>query len=368
MLGTPLRVAGLELANRVFLAPLAGVSDVPFRRVCSEHGAGLTSVEMLSAIAIVYRARRTEAMMARHPDEKILGVQLTGATAEDVTNGAGWLAERGFDLLDLNMGCPVRKIVAKGWGAALLKEPDRVREIVTRTRETVHLPLSVKIRLGYLRGQINVTENAAAVASAGADLITIHGRTRGDDYSDPVDYASIRDGFLAAREASGDIVTVGNGNVLDPESAARMINETGCDAVMVGRGALGNPWIFPSLLDPAFREPTVETWQEVVLRHIAYHGAHYGDTHLAAVLLRKHLLWYLAGYPGVKRMRSECSTVGSLEEARDRISRFADGLPADLRRFATSAERQRSDAGTYDPKEAMDRKLDRGIGHEDPEG
>ena len=364
----PLRIAGLELANRVLLAPLAGVSDVPFRRICQEHGAGLTSVEMLSAVAIVHRARRTESMMARHPDEPVLGVQLTGAEPEDVARGAGWLAERGFDLVDLNMGCPVRKIVAKGWGAALLKEPERVAAIVARCREVVPQPLTAKIRLGYLRGEVNVADIAARIAAAGADLLTIHGRSRGDDYQAPVNYSAIRTGVQAAREAAGDrpLVTVGNGNVMDPVSAAHMVRATGCDAVMVSRGALGNPWIFPAVLEPAFREPTVAAWRDVVIRHIAYHGEHYGDHHLAAVLLRKHLLWYLAGFPGVKRMRAACSTVGSLEEARDRVNRFADRLPADLRRYATSGGRPVDDDASFDPKHAMDRRHDRGIGHEDP--
>ena len=359
----PIRIGTLELKNRVLLAPLAGVTDIPFRRVCQELGAGLTSVEMLSSVAVLRAARRTVAMMERHPDEPILGVQVTGTNAEDIGPAVRVLASGPFDLVDLNMGCPVRKIIAKGWGAALLCDPAGISNIVERARAETAGPLSVKIRLGFDRGAINVVDNASRIAAAGADLLTIHGRTRSEGYGDPVDVESIRAGVDAARAAApGPIVTVGNGDVLDAERALHMRAATGCDAVMVSRGALGNPWIFGQILGHTEREPTIREWLAVVFRHIGYHADHHEDSRIAAILFRKHLLWYLHGFPGVKRLRDQCGVISDLDEARRILEMYAGTLPdATLRyedRTRGRAARRRRD---HDPKYQMDRRLDTGI-------
>ena len=175
MFNRALQIGGLTIRHRAILAPLAGVTDVPFRRICREHGADLAYVEMLSARAVNHLSPRTIDMMARHPDEERLGVQITGATAEEVAEAAGLLEQRGFDAIDINMGCPVRKIVAKGWGSALLKDPDLIRSMVTATRGAVAVPVSVKCRLGYSSGELSVSETALAVAQSGAQMLTIHG-------------------------------------------------------------------------------------------------------------------------------------------------------------------------------------------------
>jgi nifR3 family TIM-barrel protein len=355
MLRRPLEIGTLRIPHRVWLAPLAGVTDIPFRRICQEAGASLTYVEMLSATAIAYRARRTMDMMARDPAEPALGVQLTGSDAEEVGRAMEVLRDRPFDLFDLNMGCPVRKVVAKGWGAALLQQAGRVGQMVTRLRAETDRPISVKVRLGFSRSQLNIEENAREIAAGGADVLTIHGRTREDGYQAPVDYAGIRSGIAAARAAANrPIVLVGNGDVFGRASASRMVAETGCDGVMVSRGALGNPWVFRDILGLGPPQPTLEEWVEVVFRHLDYHQGHYPDARLAAVLFRKHLLWYLTGFPGVKRMRVQGSVIQSLDEARVLIRRFAAGLPADL---------PRQPGGTNeDPKRQMNRTVDRGVG------
>lgn len=358
-LDQPFSLGPIRLSNRLILAPLAGVSDVPFRRICQDLGAALTYVEMLNAVAVLGGGRRTREMLARHPSEPILGVQVTGSSAELVGNAIARLSDRGFDTIDINMGCPVRKIVGGGSGAAILKDLDRVQRTVELARAATPLPMTVKIRLGFCRSEINVTETASRIAAAGADMITIHGRTRDDTYADRVSLPGIRDGIAAARAANPRIVTVGNGDVMDITSAERMLAETGCDAIMISRGALGNPWIFRQILsgDPA--EPDVAEWEAVVLRHVAYHEEHHGDTDLAARLIRKHLIWYASGFPNSNRLRMEIVRVTTLGAARELVREFVSGLPATLRRHATGRPRSH-----HDPKYEMDREADRAVAEE----
>lgn len=360
MFQQPLQLRGLALANRAILAPLAGVSDVPFRRICSELGAGLTYVEMLHAVALLHGNRRTKEMLARHASERILGVQVTGPTPETVASAVRLLDDLGFDTIDLNMGCPVRKVVGSGMGSAYLKDVARVERTVAAARGATAKPLTVKIRLGYTAETINVHETAAAVARAGADMITVHGRTRDDTYAVRVSYPGIADGLRAARSARPDIVTVGNGDVMNLASARAMADRTGCDAVMVSRGALGNPWIFRDLVAGAESQPTMEEWAVVVLRYLDYHEAHYGDTELSARLTRKHLIWYATGFPHANRMREACSQVATLAQARDVVRRYAAQLPPALRRYEDP--RSRAATSDNDPKYQMDRQLDRGVG------
>jgi nifR3 family TIM-barrel protein len=331
MFNHALQIGGLTIRHRAILAPLAGVTDVPFRRICREHGADLAYVEMLSARAVNYLSPRTIDMMARHADEERLGVQVTGATAEEVAEAAGLLEQRGFDAIDINMGCPVRKIVAKGWGSALLKNPDLIRSMVTATRGAVAIPVSVKCRLGYSSRELNVADTAVAVAQSGAQMLTIHGRTKMDDYSSPVDYSGIRIGV----ENAGDLVTVGNGDVLDAVSATRMVDETGCDAVMISRGALGNPWIFREILDGVEQHPVPEAWLDVVLRHLDYHEKHYGVSGHTTATARKHVLWYATGFPGARQFRNRISVIAEMHEMREQLRVYAHALPRDLKRHET---------------------------------
>ena len=354
-LQAPVSIGGLRLPNRAILAPLAGVTDIPFRRLCNDMGAGYAFVEMLSATAIRYRARRTLEMMRRHDKEARLGVQLTGGSAGEIAEAIAFLDTQGFDSIDINMGCPVRKIVRKGWGSALLLNPAGVREIVERAREATRLPLSVKIRVGYDADCINVAETAACIAEAGAVMLTIHGRTRNERYGAPVRYDCIAEGFRQARKAARPPVCVGNGNVLDRPSALQMLHETHCDAVMISRGVLGNPWIFRELLGTRPHNPTLQEWLEGVLQHLAYHREHYGDNRMAAVVARKHLIWYMRGFRGSRAMREKLSVVESLDDARDLFRRFASEHPPDAVRF----EAEQAPAHDEDPSAAMDREHDR---------
>lgn len=357
MLQQPLQVGALCLRNRILLAPLAGVSDVPFRRICAEHHAGLTFVEMMAANAVQAKNRRTLQMLTRHPDEPALGVQLSGPTVETVLRATRFLAQRDFDIIDINMGCPVKKIVQKGWGSALLKEPDKILKMVQACREVVKGPLSVKIRIGFSRDSVNVRETSSAIAEGGADLITIHGRTREDNYGAPVQFEEIASGFEAARRIHPGIVCVGNGNILQPEGAVDMVQKTGCDAVMVSRGALGDPWIFSELAGKGSRHVSPEDWLTTVLRHIDYHEEFHGAIPFAPMLFRKHLLWYVTGFRHARRHRDELANSDSFEAMRGTLKNFADSQREGELRFSESLPKD--DAAEFDPKYDMHRKLDR---------
>lgn len=373
-----LRLGPLHLTNRVFLAPLAGVSDVPFRRICQEHGAGLTYVEMLSATALVHGSRKTFEMLRRHSSESVLGVQVTGHTPEIVSRACMILEREGFETIDINMGCPVRKIVSAGCGSAILRDPQRVANTLAACRAAIQVPLSAKIRLGFTRDDINVKSIAALVGESGCGQITIHGRTRSESYAVPVDLNGIALGFESAREqAKEGIVCVSNGDVFSRTDARQHLRISGGDAVMVSRGALGNPWVFQHILGDAEAEPSVAEWADVVMRHLEYHIEHYGDTHLGTLLMRKHLLWYAKGFPGSKALREKINQTQSLREAAAHIREFSSLLPKDLLRFSADGagflaqQAQRVDEITeptlkphaaFDPKHEMDRVLDRGVG------
>lgn len=360
----PFHLGSLKVPNRVILSPLAGVSDVPFRRICTELGAGLTYVEMLSAVAINQRSERTFRMMSRHRDEAMLGVQVTGPSAASVAQAVETLDEEGFETIDINMGCPVKKITRKGAGSGILLEPERVSQTVEYCRHKTERPLSAKIRIGFTPDNIVVEDVSARIALAGADLLTIHGRTRADSYSVPNDYAAIRRGFDSVKDAVPVApALMGNGDVMDFASACRMVEDTACDAVLVSRGALGNPWIFREILTGDAGHPTIHEWLDVVLRHLDYHVRHYGDNHLSVVAFRKHLLWYVSGFRGARPMRVELSTATALDQIRLRLKEFANSLAPSTRRFDTTqhVENEKTDA-QYDPKYQMDRTHDRGVG------
>lgn len=364
MFDLPAQLGSLTLPGRVLLAPLAGVSDVAFRRICQEQGASLTYVEMLNAVAIIHTNRQTMSMLARDASEKILGVQITGRKPDEVARGVEFLDRHGFETIDINMGCPVRKVVNSGGGSAFLKDLARMAETVRLCRQVTAKPLTAKCRIGFTREEINIEETVATLLGNGVDMITIHGRTRACDYGVPVDLEWIRRGLDRARATAGrPALLVGNGDVMDFASAAKMMQETGADAVMVSRGALGNPWIFRELLTGQRIRPTIEEWEQVVLRHLDYHEACHGEGEHAARKTRKHLIWYATGYPRAKQLRERLNGVMTVADARSLVRDFARSVPAGFRRFDDN-EPAASRMADYDPKFDMDRQLDRGVGNE----
>lgn len=341
----------------VVLAPLAGVSDHPFRRVCTRAGAHLTYVEMLSATALLFESRRTYEMMARHESEKILGVQITGKSADETAKAIEILDKQNFDTIDINMGCPVSKVVNAGCGSAILKDPERVYETVKLAVQATGKPLSVKVRLGWDRQTRTWAEVADAAQAGGAAWLTIHGRLRSDDYGTPVDLDGI-----AAVKSRLRIPVLGNGNVFSRADADYMRERTGVDGVMISRGALGNPWVFREIVtgDP---KVTLAEWREAVLDHLKWQQEAYGNGVSGAVCMRKHLLWYLKGWPGAKKMREELSRTECLEEAGRRIAAFADELAAQgVSERLDVIQESPAQRFQFDPKWDMDRRLDRGVG------
>lgn len=364
MFDRPLQLGPLTLPGRVLLAPLAGVSDVAFRRISQEFGASLCYVEMLNAVAVQHKGKSTMRMLARHASESILGVQVTGKRADDVANSVAFLDAQGFDTIDINMGCPVRKVVNHGGGSAFLKDVPRIAETVSKCRARTAKPLTIKCRVGFTRETINIEEVVQTAVEAGADMVTIHGRTRSCDYAIPVDLPLIKRGLDHARSvAKRPLVLVGNGDVMDFPSAEKMMIETGADAVMVSRGALGNPWIFRELLTGQRIRPTIGEWLDVVIRHLDYHEQCHGENISSGRMTRKLLNWYSSGFPGVKKLRLKLNSVESVAAAREMMREFAKDVPKDFRRYDDNEPGLSRDA-RHDPKFEMDRELDRGVGYE----
>jgi tRNA-dihydrouridine synthase B len=340
LLSTPANIGPLVIPNRVILAPLAGITDAPFRRICQEQGAGLTFVEMISAVALNYENRRTIEMARRHASEKILGAQLEGSDPVAIAQTVRTFDSMGFDTIDINMGCPVRKVVNAGGGSGLLRFPDLISRILDAARAATSKPLSVKYRLGFTRDAITVEDTTERAIQAGFQMVTIHGRTRSEDYSNSVDYEGIKLGVQRAHTPAtnkASLTAFGNGNVFSVHDANLMMESTGADGVMVSRGALGNPWIFTEILANKKLDVTIEEWLALILRHISYQQENYGDTSSAAIMMRKHLLWYAKGFPGTKILRGEICKRNTLDDMRALFRDFSREHPPHLvRHFSPS--------------------------------
>jgi nifR3 family TIM-barrel protein len=347
----------------VILAPLAGVSDHPFRRACARHGADLTYVEMISATAMVYESRRTFDMLKRHEEEKILGVQITGKSAEEVGQAVAMLDKMPFDTIDINMGCPVNKVVKSGCGSGILKDPKRVYETTKAARAATSKPLSVKIRLGWDRNTVTWPEVLDAAEQGGAEWITIHGRLRSDDYGVAVNLDA-----MAALKQRAKIPVIGNGNVFSRDDAIYMRERTGVDGVMVSRGALGNPWVFHDIKHGK-TDVSVDQWEQLVLDHLAWQQSEYGDTGSGAVCMRKHLLWYAKGWPAAKKLRESISHTARISDCADLVREYAAELrTAGIEIRSTVWPMDLENRFQWDPKYDMDRQLDRGVGDDGLQG
>ena len=278
----------------VVLAPMAAVTNPPYRMLCRELGAGLVVTEMIYAVGLIHGDKKSTKMLDIRSTEHPVSVQLYGKRPEDLAAAAVIVQEAGADSVDLNMGCPMRKVVSSGHGAALLRDPERVFEIFSAMSSAVDIPVTGKIRAGW--EDSNAVEVAQAMASGGAKAVTIHGRTKCDMYDGHADLNVIR-----KLKENVDIVVIGNGDVCDAVSARRMFAVSGCDAVMVARGALGNPWVFAEikadLAGESYEPPTVQEKVVVLRRHIDLYLETFGE-HTTCRQIRKHLLWYFRGTPG----------------------------------------------------------------------
>lgn len=308
-----LKIGNTELPNQLILAPMAGVTDLPFRLLCREQGAGLVCMEMISAKAISFRNRNTEKLMQIDPEENPVSLQLFGSDPDIISEIARQIEECPFDILDINMGCPVPKIVKNGEGSALMKNPKLIEQIVRQTVKATKKPVTIKIRKGFDDDQINAVEIAKIAEEAGAAAVTVHGRTREQYYSGQADWEIIR----KVKEAV-TIPVIGNGDVDSPKKAKALLEETGCDGIMIGRGARGNPWIFreiESYLKTGIlpERPSMEEVHKFMLRHarmlIECKGEYTGIREV-----RKHISWYTAGYPHSAKLRVQVNQVENLAD------------------------------------------------------
>lgn len=308
-----LQIGNVTLENNLILAPMAGVSDLPFRLLCREQGAGLVCMEMVSAKAILYKNRNTEELLTIDPKEHPVSLQLFGSDPDIISEIAKQIEERPFDILDLNMGCPVPKVVNNGDGSALMKNPRLAGEIIEKTARAIKKPLTVKIRKGFDDAHVNAVELAHIAQESGAAAVAVHGRTREQYYAGHADWDIIRQ----VKEAVS-IPVIGNGDIRTPEDVAAMAEQTGCDGYMIARGAEGNPWIFRQILHyfetgehlsrSDFSEVT-----EMLLRHAKMQIDCKGD-YTGIREIRKHAAWYTAGYRNSSKLRGRINEVENYEQ------------------------------------------------------
>ena len=311
-----MRIGNVELENPYILAPMAGVTDLPFRLLCKEQGAGLLCMEMISAKALQYKNKNTKALLSIHPQEYPVSLQLFGSDPKIISEQAKRIEELPFQILDINMGCPVPKVVKNGEGSALMMNPKLVYEIVSETVKAIRKPVTVKIRKGFNDAHVNAVEIAKVIEEAGASAVAVHGRTREQYYSGSADWEIIRQ-----VKAAAGIPVIGNGDVDSCEKAAAMMEQTGCDGVMIGRGAQGNPWIFSRLLEydrtgiiPP--KPDIKVVRDTMLRHARLQLEFKGD-YIGIREMRKHVSWYTKGMKGAAKLRARINQIESYEELKE---------------------------------------------------
>ena len=308
-----LQIGNVTLENNLILAPMAGVTDLPFRLLCKEQGAGLLCMEMVSAKAILYKNKNTEELLSIDSRENPVSLQLFGSDPAIMGEIAKQIEERPFDILDINMGCPVPKVVNNGDGSALMKNPVLAGKIIEATAKAIKKPVTVKIRKGFDEDHVNAVEMARIAQESGAAAVAVHGRTREQYYSGKADWDIIH----RVKEAVS-IPVIGNGDILTAMDVIRMGEQTGCDGFMIARGAEGNPWIFKQILHyfetgEELAKPTFSEVRDMILRHARMQIDFKGE-YTAIREMRKHAAWYTAGYKNSSKLRARVCEVETYEE------------------------------------------------------
>ncbi|HCT65651.1 MAG TPA: tRNA dihydrouridine synthase DusB [Lachnospiraceae bacterium] len=316
-----MKIGNLELENNVFLAPMAGVTDMPFRILCKEMGCGLVYSEMVSAKGMFYQSKNTGKMLEVDQRERPVALQIFGSDPEIMAEMAKTLEDAPIDIIDVNMGCPAPKIVRNGEGSALMKTPELVGEIVNALVSVQKKPVTIKFRKGFDDNCVNAVEIAKMAEKNGAAAVAVHGRTREQYYRGTADWNIIKE-----VKAAVDIPVIGNGDIFTPQDAKAIINHTNCDAIMVGRGSQGNPWIFKRIIHyletgELLPEPTSEERAKMALRHakmlIDYKGEYTGVREM-----RRHLSDYTKGMKGAAEMRGKINTATSFQEIEALIKQY----------------------------------------------
>ena len=319
-----LKIGSLFLSNPLVLAPLSGIANLPFRLLAKEQGCGLVYTEMISAEGLVRNRKATEGLMKSCPEERPLGVQIFGSNPQSMAAAARIVEGCGVDVVDINMGCPVRKVVSGGSGAALLKDLKKAGEIMEAVRKAVSIPLTVKIRTGWDEKNLNFLEVGRIAQENGVDALTLHGRTRRQGYACKADWEAIAQAKRHLR-----IPVIGNGDLISPEAVDRFFALTGADGAMIGRGALGNPWIFRQTLQffqGAFPEPpSLKEKEKTILRHLRMIVDSRGEKH-GVREFRKHLLWYTRGLRGGSEFRSQVVNWVTYPEVVGRVQEYFEKI------------------------------------------
>ena len=315
----------MDFTGKIALAPMAGICDLPFRLLCKEMGCDIVYTEMVSAKGMYYNNKNTEPLLMTKPEEAPIGVQIFGSEPELMASQAKRLEDKGFSFIDVNMGCPVPKIVNNGEGSALMKQPELIGDIVDALVHAVSLPVTIKIRAGFDAEHINALEVARIAEQAGVSAIAVHGRTREQYYSGTADWSIIR----KVKEAV-DIPVIGNGDITCAKDVLRMQEETGCDGFMIGRRAKGNPWIFKEILHffetgEELPRPSLEEVVAMMLRHgqmmIDFKGEYIGVREM-----RKHVAWYTFGFPGAAKLREKVNHTETYEDLEELLQNYLKGI------------------------------------------
>ena len=315
-----MKIGNIEVGNLI-LGPMAGFTDMPFRALCIEQGATFTYTEMISAKALYYKNKNTLPLLATGPSERPVAVQLFGNDPELLAQEAAKLEDGPYDVFDINMGCPVQKVVGNGEGSALMREPEKVEAIISAMTKRLSKPVTVKIRKGFSENEVNAVEIAKIAEGAGAAAIAIHGRTREEFYHGKADWK-----IIAQVKDAVKIPVIGSGDIYSGKDAKKMMDETGVDAVMVARGARGNPWIFHQIQtyletgkEP--ERPSLGEVREMILRHVNLMIDFAGED-AAIRQMRKHVGFYVTGYHDASRMRREINRCMTLAEFENSLTKW----------------------------------------------